>query len=297
MKIFILFCRIFLLTSYLKVKINDILFSKGGIIVIENSEILSSASDSLTYISNAGVLIQLKDRKILIDGLCRSNNPIYKDPSSEITQKIKGGIPPFNDLDLMLITHEHSDHFDPVSVCEFSKNNPKTLIISTPNVIAKLKTCNSDEMNMKQTNLIEFNLNLHQEETLNLKGLKIRIISLSHMGKDQAETRNYAYLIEYGPKVFHVGDANAVPENYSPFNLVSEKIDCLIAPFPYISIPSARRVIKDYINPQKIAILHFPYEELDHFGWTKATRKSFAHVKEEFIKTNFLKELGTTLFL
>ncbi|WP_425802774.1 MBL fold metallo-hydrolase [Desulfitobacterium sp. Sab5] len=263
----------------------------------ESSESLISASNKLIYISNAGVLIQLKDRKILIDGLCRSNNPIYKDPSPEIAQKIKGGIPPFNDLDLMLITHEHSDHFDPVSVDEFSKNNPGTVILSTPNVITKLRTYDSMEMDKEQANLIEFNLNLHQEETLNFQGMKIRIISLAHMGKNQEETQNYAYLIEYGLKLLHVGDADAVSENYNQLNLVPQKIDYLIAPFPYISIPSARRVIKDYINPQKIAVLHFPHKELDHFGWIKATRKSFANVKEAFIKTNFLEELGTTLIL
>lgn len=263
----------------------------------ESSESLISASNKLIYISNAGVLIQLKDRKILIDGLCRSNNPIYKDPSPEIAQKIKRGIPPFNDLDLMLITHEHSDHFDPVSVDEFSKNNPGTVILSTPKVISELRTYDSEGMNKKQANLIEFNFDLHQKKTLNIHGIKIRILSLAHMGKDQEETQNYAYLIEYGLKLLHVGDAWAIPENYKELNLVSERINCLIAPFPYISIPSARRVIKDYINPQKIAVLHFPHKELDHFGWIKATKKSFANVKEAFITTNFLEELGTTLIL
>lgn len=261
----------------------------------ESNESLIPASGKLTYISNAGVLIQLKDRKILIDGLCRSNNPIYKDPSADIAQKIKGGIPPFDHLDLMLITHEHSDHFDPISVHEFRENNPQTVILSTPSVISKLKS--HAPLNKESHHLMEFDLSLHEVEIRTVQGIKIHIFSLAHMGKSQGETRNYAYLIEYGLKLLHVGDASPVPENYDQLNLLPEKIDYLIAPFPYIGLPSARRVIQDYINPRKIAVLHFPYQELDRFGWIRTTKKSFAHVKNDFMETNCLEELGMSLIL
>lgn len=260
-----------------------------------SNESLIPASGKLTYISNAGVFIQLKDRKILMDGLCRSNTPIYKDPSADIALKIKGGIPPFDHLDLMLITHEHSDHFDPISVHEFQENNPQTVILSTPYVISKLRA--HAPLDKGSHNLMEIDLKLHQGETLTVQGIKIRIFSLAHMGKNQEETRNYAYLIEYGLKLFHVGDASPVPENYDQLNLLPEKINCLIAPFPYIGLPSARRVIKDFINPQKIAILHFPHKELDRFGWIRATKKSFTYIRKDFMETNFLEELGMTLIL
>lgn len=48
---------------------------------------LRTEVNTITYVSNAGVLIQLKDKKILIDGLCHSRQPLYKDPPPEIAQK------------------------------------------------------------------------------------------------------------------------------------------------------------------------------------------------------------------
>lgn len=259
--------------------------------------------NSITYVSNAGVLIQLKDKKILIDGLCHSRQPLYKDPPAEIAEKIKRGIPPFDNLDLMLITHQHPDHFDPISIHEFRKWNPNTTILSTHKVISIIKAyaSESEPSNKKvknsEHNLVEFNTELHHDERLTLKGIDIRIFSMLHSGKDFNNIHNFAYLIDNGLKILHVGDASPVSENFSKLNLKEEKLDWLIAPFPFISLPSARIVIKEYINPQKIAIVHLPSEERDRFGWIKATHKSFEKIKDAFIKTVLLEALGESHLL
>lgn len=254
-------------------------------------ETLRTEASKLTYVSNAGVLIQLKDKKILIDGLCHSRNSLYKDPSPELAQKIKGGFPPFDNLDLMLITHHHPDHFDPFSIHQFRMQNPKTTILSTHEVISKIKAyaLGNDH------NLVEFNTDLHHVEKLTLHGINIRIFSMLHTGKGYDDIQNFAYLIDYALKILHVGDASPVLENFSKLNLRDEKLDLLIAPFPYIALPSARIVIKKYITPQEIAIVHLPNEERDRFGWIKATHKSHEKIKDNFIKTVFLEELGRSL--
>ncbi|HVJ49677.1 MBL fold metallo-hydrolase [Desulfitobacterium sp.] len=264
---------------------------------------LVTGINTMTYVSNAGVLIQLQDKKILIDGLCDPNQPFYKNPPAEISAKIKGGMPPFDNIDLMLITHQHSDHFDPISIHEFRKRNPNTIILSTSEVISKIKTYASDNdapdtgiMNLEH-NLIELKTALHHAEMLTVKGINIRILSMLHSGKSYDDVRNFSYLIEYGLRILHVGDASPVRENYDGQNLRRTKIDWFIAPFPYIALPSARVVIKEYINPQKIAIVHLPNEERDRFGWIKATHKSFGKIEHDFIETIFLEELGSTIGL
>lgn len=251
-------------------------------------------ANSITYVSNAGVLVNINEKKILIDGLCNSKLPIYKNPPPKISEKIIRGIPPFDNIDIMLITHYHSDHFDPNSTGEFLKQNPNTIAISTSEVILKIK---SHLSYTKATNLIELKPVLHSGENITVNGVSIQAISMIHDGKQYQNIQHYAYLIENGIKILHIGDARPVKENYEALNLKQKRIDLLIATFPYIGLPAARQIIKEYIDPQKIVIVHLPYKELDSFGWIEATKKSYEHVKNDFIKTEFLEEPGYSLMV
>lgn len=42
----------------------------------------------VTYVANAGVLIELGNKKILIDGFCNSVLPIYKNPPKTLKEQM-----------------------------------------------------------------------------------------------------------------------------------------------------------------------------------------------------------------
>jgi len=243
--------------------------------------------NTVTYISNAGVLLKLNDKKILIDGFCKSiYNPIYKDIPSDICDQITLGVPPFDNIDLMLITHEHPDHFYAESIGEFLKYNLNVFVISTCEVISKIKSLVDYNV---YTRLIDLNPALHQREKIKVNGISIQAISMIHDGKEYADVSNLAYLIDYGKTILHLGDAAPSKANFESLNLKKYQIDLLIANFPYVLLSLARRIVQNYINPQKIAIVHLPYQELDKYGWIKATKRSYQRVENEFIKTEFLE--------
>lgn len=249
--------------------------------------------NTVTYISNAGVLLKLNDKKILIDGFCKSVDPIYKNIPADISDQIIHGIPPFNNIDLMLITHEHEDHFHVESVCAFLQHNPYTVVISTYEVISSIMNL-VDSKNYPR--LIELKPELHQSEKIQINSISIQAISMIHDGKKYADVNNLAYLIDYGRTILHLGDASP-KANFESLNLLRYSIDLLIANFPYISLFSAREIVKKYINPQKIAIVHFPQQEFDNDGWIKSTKMSYHRVENEFIKTEFLEDPGYSISL
>lgn len=248
--------------------------------------------NSIIYVSNAGVLINLNNKKILIDGLCNSELPIYKNPPAEIRNQMIKGISPFDNIDLMLISHHHGDHFDPYSIGEFLKLNSNTTVISTNEVISRIKT----ETNYENLpNLIGLNPTLHGEEKITAREINIQAISMTHDGKDFEHIPNLAFIIKSGINIMHTGDSSPSKENYSHLNLLQDKVDLLIAPFPYVGLPSAREIIRKYINPRKIAVVHMPHKELDSFGWINATKKSCKSVENDFIETHFLEDIGQSL--
>ncbi|MDF2530430.1 MAG: hypothetical protein K0Q65_11 [Clostridia bacterium] len=251
-------------------------------------------SNKLIYVANAGVLINIDGKKVLIDGLNNAEYPLYKSTPLEISEQITEGIPPFDHIDVMLITHNHSDHFDVESVVRFLNKNSDAAVISTNAVISAIKKQISDAV---EARLIEIQLEKQCEKRIQVKGIDIVAFSLAHDGKEHTEVHNLAFLIDGSKRVLHLGDGAPKKENYEALQLNQYKIDLLIANFPYVSLPSARNIIEKYIKPKKIAVVHLPYSELDRFGWINASKKSYDCVKASFIATEFLEGIGASIKL
>lgn len=176
-------------------------------------------SNSLIYVANAGVLLRINDKKILIDGLCSPDIAMYKTTSPQMYQQIVQGIPPFDKISIMLITHHHNDHFDANRTSEFIKYNPGTVVISTNEVITRIK---NKLLNPEDYNLFTLNPTLHSSERINVEGMNIEAFSMRHDGKQYDSINNFAYLIKDTFNILHVGDASATSENYRGLSL-SEK--------------------------------------------------------------------------
>lgn len=244
----------------------------------------------ITYLSNAGVMLELHDKKILVDVFCNSTIPLYKNPPAEIKEQMILGVAPFDNVDILLFTHHHTDHFDPVSTAHFSEHNPRTIIISTPEVISQLY---DQSPNIEKDRLIKSNAFIGTIENIQINGVGIQSVSMLHDGKDYGGVHNFAYLIDVeGIKILHVGDAKPIKENYINLNLPHMEIDLLIVPFPYIGIPTGRQLIEKYIKPKKIAAIHLPYREFDSNRWIDITMKNYLKVKDDYIETVFLEEIG-----
>ena len=249
--------------------------------------------NKVTYVSNAGVLLEIAGKKILIDSLCDSVMPIYKNTPKEIKEQILCGLPPFDNIDIMLVSHHHSDHFEPKSVAEFLQRNRRAILISTPETVRRLK---KEDPALSESRLIAPPLQVHETEKLDSNGIRIQVISMIHEGKDFRDVENFAYLIEVnGTCILHPGDAKPMEENFNHPGLVGNSINLLLAPFPYVGIPSGHAVIENQIKPEKIVAIHLPHQELDQFNWIKGTKKSYARVQDRFVETIFFEEMGDSV--
>lgn len=247
----------------------------------------------LTYVSNAGVLLELSNKKILIDPLCKSVIDFYKDTPKNIEKKIISGTPPFHNIDIIFFTHIHGDHFDLKSTIKFLKNNHKTIIVSNEDVIGEIK---KELGNSNDNQLITLNPSLYSGQKILLDNINIHAISMLHDGNEYHDVKNLGYFIEVEDKrILHVGDAKAIQENYMYLNSLKVDIDLLLAPFPYAGTPRGRRLIDQYIKPQKIAALHLPKMELDKYQWIKTTKRSYKRVESQFIQTVFLEDIGEVI--
>jgi len=216
-----------------------------------------SGEVSVTYIGNAGFLVTAGDKKILIDAIFKGYKGFYELPEN-IREKIKLGQPPFDDVDLLLVTHNHGDHYDAGLVREYLTNNPKALLASTFQVTATL----ADFSDRVKT----FSPSKGKPDRKELQGINIEAIYLPHGATEagQTELLNYGFIVSVnGVKLFHTGDIDTQQFSFDEFRayqLPEKKIDIsFIQHFYLTNDPTERKFVLEGIRSRFIIPSHYHY--------------------------------------
>src|SRR5687768_5309934 len=99
---------------------------------------------SITYIANEGVLISSGRKQVLIDGLHREYKPAYAFPPPDLLSSLELARPPYDEIDLVLVSHLHLDHFHPESVGLHLKNNHGAQLVSSAQIVDLVRKQYSD---------------------------------------------------------------------------------------------------------------------------------------------------------
>jgi L-ascorbate metabolism protein UlaG (beta-lactamase superfamily) len=239
-----------------------------------------SAEDNLkiTYIANCGFLYESQSSKMIIDPFGTEFGDFFFLPSSDTRTKIETAIEPFDKIDLVLITHIHGDHFNPLLAEKFLLNNKNTKLICPPQVFKVIKdTC----VNFKQieSQIISPQIPMNDLKTININGITVTAVRMQH-GTDRSlqgvkyedytdyeKTENFGYLIYVDNKViFHQGDGD-LNINEPAVNKVVSKLNHVdighLSFFDWDSI--SYNLLKEKFHAEKIIFMHGtkPGEELE----------------------------------
>lgn len=138
-------------------------------------------------------------------------------------------------IDVVLITHEHSDHFHIESVKEILKNNPEVLIVTNTSVNELLK-----KENILNAKIVE------DGESFEYKGIILNGHGKEHVEiyKDISKVINTGYFI--GERLYYPGDAYFNPGKpveilllpvQGPWCRVKDSIEFALELKPKIAIP------------------------------------------------------------
>lgn len=152
--------------------------------------------------ANAGVLLELDGKKLLLDGVCREVYPYPATPES-VKQTIQASYP-----DLVAVTHCHEDHCDPVFQAQYTRSTGRAVL--SPADAGKTVTCG---------------------------GISVTAIASRHIGK--ADCKHVSYLIQGSQCVLFTGDASPNGWKNRP---ELPKVDVLICPYAYATTPSAWQI-------------------------------------------------------
>ena len=211
------------------------------------------------YIANAGMLVTVSARRFLIDAPIREGIAPYATSSREEQQQLETARAPYADIDAILVTHWHEDHFSPEAVAAHLSRNPRTLFISSPEVVERLrKTVPGLPTSQTRAVLPEPG----RAEQVDVRGMPVRVLRIRHNPTRRLPEQHVGFLIGSDTRVLHVGDADPAGDNFALLKGFPS-VDLAFLPFWYVLDDANRRFVTESIRPSRIVAMHVPPQEAD----------------------------------
>ncbi len=236
-----------------------------------DDSVTESAPQELTiqYVANEGILIKSGSTKILLDAIHRRYKPEYSFTPDDTLEKIEAARFPYGDVNFILVSHNHRDHFDPESVALSLTNNSKTKLISSSQVVDEVLTAKKaldaamkSSENDFASQLVTIKYSLKNTETYEFEGGKIRFLSFLHANSKlpaYRDIQNFGHLIEIGgKKILHIGDADMFAENFASFDLKAENLDAVFVPYWFVLSKEGRDILRNGLKAKTIVAIHLP---------------------------------------
>jgi L-ascorbate metabolism protein UlaG (beta-lactamase superfamily) len=211
---------------------------------------------SITYLANEGVMLSSGTRKVLIDALFQRYGTGFALPADSTRAALEHARPPFDSVDLVLVTHRHGDHFHPASVAAHMRANPGAVLLTSRQVIDSLRG-RPDGDSLAAARTLSHTIAAGTRRRVVVNGIPVELLGLSHIGRRHRRVQHLGYIVELGGRrVLHVGDAEVSEAAFAPLRLDTARIDVALLPHWDVIGREGRRVIERWIRPRQVVAFH-----------------------------------------
>jgi hypothetical protein len=222
----------------------------------------------VTLLANEGIILQFSSTKILIDGIHVGNANSFSGLSELVlTDLMTGEKPLFKNINYLLYTHCHADHFTVRHNELFlQRHHINGLILPNLETMA-LRSLRQIAM-QQADDLWLLDLPLGDREDIRFTNeISLTIFRSVHAGKQYANIENYCFLFNFaGRKVFIISDSEFNVEYFSKM-LERKKIEIAFVNPLFINLQVGRDVITKSLRPERLVVYHIPFENCDRTGF------------------------------
>lgn len=210
----------------------------------------------VTYLANEGYLLRAGDQAVIIDGFVTEPYSIYGAVPPDAWAKMIAGEPPFEKIDVALVSHIHRDHVQPDAARTFLERHPETVFASSPHVVDAVGgQAESRRMYWPAPGTVG---------NLEHNGVRVQLFRLPHGGQRHKAIQNLGHVIEIGGfKILHIGDADGSEKNYEPYELSAQGIDVALVPYWFLLETAGRELVANHLQGRFTVASHVPPEQLD----------------------------------
>ena len=230
---------------------NSVLSNASGTVTLTT---IDPDKVKVTYIANDGIMIEHDGKKVVIDAINRAGNLTgWISPSSAALMAVENGDPPYDDIDVIMITHNHSDHYATSAVQNYLSAHPNTKLIVPASMRGSFGAFGSQ--------VVDVSLNKFERVNVVENGIGIDVLRVEHFDQfayDFSTLESYTYVIEMaGKKFMHTGDIDYVDSQLDVFNLLADDVTVVFIPtFGTLVTAENRDALVDNVAPENIVCLH-----------------------------------------
>ena len=210
------------------------------------------------YIANAGLLFTSGTTRLLVDALVRDGIPPYATPDAAERRRLEAAEPPFADVNAVLVTHWHEDHFSAEAVAAHLVRNPRAVLVSSHEVTERVKRAAvalSDRFRPVTPPP-------GRAEAIDIAGLRVHVLRIRHNPARRMPGQHVGFLVEGCRTLLHVGDADPEPSNFTLLRTLP-RVDVAALPFWYMGGARARGLVSGSIRPARVLAVHVPPQDAD----------------------------------
>lgn len=166
---------------------------------------IADSSIQVTYIGSTGYLLETAHKKVLID-------PTYGDivqgfgypyASTEVESKLLSAEAPFDNIDLILISHIHLGHFDAYKTFQCLKANSNAILVTTQGVADSIAGA-ADDYASVESRIYVPELETYAMKNAVVNDFPLTITKIDHWGPTELlqfsfkmDSLNVAYYLDY----------------------------------------------------------------------------------------------------
>jgi len=240
----------------------NLLFVLIALLSFVNTVSSESNAVTVTYVANEGVLIQSGDKQVLIDALHKPYLSEYLATPQKVLDDMMASRPPFEDIELLLVSHIHGDHFNAELVAQYLQVSKTARLFTTSQAKSEITKNFSGLANITdKTQVIRYHAEM--DTSFCAKGIQVRMVRIAHGGARWSGMQNVGHIVEVGGmKFLHIGDPSYGKKDFERLQLFKDKIDVAILPFWFLTAAQGREIINQLIKPAYLIAVHVPPKDV-----------------------------------
>ena len=247
----------------------------------------------VTLVVNAGLLLEYRGVTLLMDGIYGREGHPFSNLTPEVWQQMLNGEGPFRQIDYLLFTHHHPDHFSPSMTLEFLRRR---------RVKGVFKPAAEGESSLDSwmlENRIPCVSLSHETDRAAYRiepHITVRAFSTRHLDKKYYGVPHFCYLMEFDDKqVLFTVDTDYTSETFpelSGKNLRAAFVNPLF--FHVLNDP---RFFSGRLDAEEICVYHVPFAGEDPMGMRRILFRDLEHWPEGGQRAEALSEPFQQLLL
>jgi L-ascorbate metabolism protein UlaG (beta-lactamase superfamily) len=209
---------------------------------------------TITFLANEGVMISDGTKKVLIDALFERYGPEFATPHDSIQRALAGAQGEYSNVDVILVTHRHGDHFHPAPMLSHLRANPRGTLVTSNQVVDSLMS----ERVVAGIKVLRRTMRPGERRRETVNGVSIELLGIPHGGlmRNRRGVEHLGYIVELGGRrILHLGDAGLEEEtDFSQFRLDTARID--VALVPDWMVTNGRAMLEKWIKAKHVVAFH-----------------------------------------